>query len=262
VWNRRDWKAIIGPWRPWAFEACVTFAGASWMALMGPFGTDRIGLGERFALQFVLAGAVVGLYGLAGRIALTLGRERGWPPWASLAGGALAASLPMSVAVAAVVQRHIPAAAAQPAFLWYVQTVLVILPGLAVYAVLLHFVPARLLGTRPPANPGEPSRLARRLPSALGARVLALEAEDHYVRIHTERGSTLVHMRLADAIGELDGLEGMKIHRSWWVARRAAVGARLKGRQLRMVLCNGVVAPVARTAAPALKDAGWPLQQL
>ena len=56
--------------------------------------------------------------------------------------------------------------------------------------------------------------------AAVGVKI-ALQGEDHYVRIHTALGSELVLMRLGDAIQELDGLEGERVHRSWWVARRA-----------------------------------------
>ncbi|NHK28392.1 LytTR family transcriptional regulator [Parvularcula flava] len=58
-----------------------------------------------------------------------------------------------------------------------------------------------------------------RLPVELrGARIEALQAEDHYVRIHTSRGDHLTHMRLEDAIAALSGVDGVQTHRSWWAA--------------------------------------------
>ena len=61
-----------------------------------------------------------------------------------------------------------------------------------------------------------------RLPLRLrGATIRAVQAEDHYLRLHTDRGSDLILMRLSDAVSELEGLEGARTHRSWWVAREA-----------------------------------------
>ncbi|MGH6783457.1 MAG: hypothetical protein ACREBP_02415, partial [Sphingomicrobium sp.] len=45
-----------------------------------------------------------------------------------------------------------------------------------------------------------PRTLLLRLPKRLGEEIVALEAEDHYLRVHTALGSDLVLMRLSDAI--------------------------------------------------------------
>jgi DNA-binding LytR/AlgR family response regulator len=64
-------------------------------------------------------------------------------------------------------------------------------------------------------------------------------------------------MRLSDAIAELDGVEGLQVHRSWWVARDAVDEVKRDGRNLRLRLSNGVEAPVSRNRANDLKSAGW-----
>ena len=71
-----------------------------------------------------------------------------------------------------------------------------------------------------PRSPGRaPARFPDRLPFKLrGAAIRAVQSEDHYLRIHTDRGSDLILMRLSDALDELEGLEGAQTHRSWWVA--------------------------------------------
>jgi DNA-binding LytR/AlgR family response regulator len=103
-----------------------------------------------------------------------------------------------------------------------------------------------------------PARLLERLPARLrGAEIHAVEAEDHYLRLHTSKGSDLILMRLSDAISELEGLEGAQTHRSWWVARQAVQGARrLDGRAV-LELPGGVKAPVSRRYARVLKAEGW-----
>lgn len=100
--------------------------------------------------------------------------------------------------------------------------------------------------------------LLDRLPRRLhGSALHALEAEDHYLRLHTDRGSTLILMPLTEAILEVGGLVGARTHRSWWVAKDAVVSATRGGGRAALSLKNGIVAPVSRTYAPALRDAGW-----
>jgi DNA-binding LytR/AlgR family response regulator len=109
------------------------------------------------------------------------------------------------------------------------------------------------------APAGAPAaRFLERLPVKLrGGELYAVQAEDHYLRLHTSRGSDLILMRLADAIAELDGLEGARTHRSWWVAKAAVADARRADGRGTLVLKNGVEAPVSRSYAGALRQAGW-----
>ncbi|MEM6474868.1 MAG: LytTR family DNA-binding domain-containing protein [Pseudomonadota bacterium] len=106
------------------------------------------------------------------------------------------------------------------------------------------------------AKPSQP-RLIERLPAALGSDVLALEMEDHYVRVHTALGSELLLMRLRDAIAELDDADGRQVHRSWWVARGAVEDVVRDGRNVRLKLPREIEAPVSRAQVSELKDAGW-----
>jgi len=109
-----------------------------------------------------------------------------------------------------------------------------------------------------PAAAEQPVRFLERLPPKLrGARVWAVEAEDHYLRLHTSKGQDLILMRLADAVAELDGIEGLQVHRSWWVARAAiADSARGDGRAT-LTLQDGSQVPVSRTYAKELREKGW-----
>ena len=110
----------------------------------------------------------------------------------------------------------------------------------------------------PEPQRSEPSAFMRRLPPKLrGAELYAVEAEDHYLRVHTDRGSDLLLMRLADALDELGPIEGARTHRSWWVARAAVADARRGDGRATLVLKDGSEAPVSRSYAPALREAGW-----
>jgi hypothetical protein len=89
------------------------------------------------------------------------------------------------------------------------------------------------------------------------ARLIALEAEDHYVRVHTDAGSELLSMRFSEAVGELAQAHGFRLHRSWWAAADAVEDVRWKRGTGEARLAGGLVAPVSRSCAAALKDAGW-----
>jgi hypothetical protein len=102
-----------------------------------------------------------------------------------------------------------------------------------------------------------PAPFLARLPAHLRDGLIALEMEDHYVRAHCRGGSALILMRLRDAVTELAGIEGMQVHRSWWVARAAVVKAERDGRNLSLLLVQGLQVPVARTNIPALREQGW-----
>jgi len=129
----------------------------------------------------------------------------------------------------------------------------------------LHILAARRSATDPApiqthAAPqgAPPSRFLDRFPARLrGAALYAVEAEDHYLRLHTSRGSDLILMRLSDAIAELEGLEGARTHRSWWVARDAVQSADRSEARISLRLPDGLIAPVSRTYGKDLREAGW-----
>lgn len=99
-------------------------------------------------------------------------------------------------------------------------------------------------------------RLARRLkPELRAAEILALEAEDHYVRVHTSAGSDLILLRLSDAIQEMAGTDGLRPHRSWWVARAAINETRRADGRLTLALKSGLKTPVSRAAAAEIRAA-------
>ena len=109
-----------------------------------------------------------------------------------------------------------------------------------------------------PAGSTATARFPDRLPGRLkGAMIHAVQAEDHYLRIHTDRGSDLILMRLSDALEELEGLEGAQTHRSWWVAKSAVKEVARGDGRATLALEGGLTAPVSRRYARALREAGW-----
>jgi hypothetical protein len=111
---------------------------------------------------------------------------------------------------------------------------------------------------RPAAGgPSSRPRLYQRLGPGFQGDILALESEDHYVRVHGAGQSELLFIRLRDAIAEMDGHPGEHIHRSWWVARDAVADVSGNGRNREIRLVNGLRAPVARDSVDRLRRAGF-----
>jgi len=136
-------------------------------------------------------------------------------------------------------------------------TVLVISAAMTSIMILIHW-PGRVTHAPPAGAPAPSIRFMDRLPPKLkGAIIHAVSAEDHYLRLHTSKGSDIILMRLSDAIAELEGLEGAQTHRSWWVARDAVEGARRDGDRVTPTLKGGVEAPVSRPNIRPLREAGW-----
>ena len=106
------------------------------------------------------------------------------------------------------------------------------------------------------AEPSEAFRL-RLSAKRREAKLLAIEAEDHYLRVHTDAGEELITARFGDALQELSGAPGFRTHRSWWVAACAIEGVRWSRGRGELRLTTGMVVPVSRSQAQALKAAGW-----
>lgn len=91
--------------------------------------------------------------------------------------------------------------------------------------------------------------------------VIALQAEEHYVRVCTSNDSELIYIRLTDAIAQMPRSAGIQVHRSWWVAD-AAVARALRGdRRYRLELTNGDVVPVSDRFLNAVRKRGWMRQR-
>lgn len=108
------------------------------------------------------------------------------------------------------------------------------------------------------SEPGaDEARLYGRLSASFVRPIVALQSEDHYVRVHGRRGSELLLMRLRDAIAEMDGCCGEQVHRSWWVARGGFETVEADGRNRALKLLNGEKALVARDSVTRLERIGF-----
>jgi hypothetical protein len=233
-------SAFVGRHRlVWVLAA----AAAAFLAGVGAFGSGAAPLPLRAAYWLI----VMAIGGLIVSIAVDLFDSRDWlEEQAWLKGGALAfaVAFPQTAAVWAITNWLFD----DP---WRPERMIGLFPSVLLVTtafVALHLrLGLPLLVTH--AEPGSsrtPAFLERLPPRLRGGELYAVEAEDHYLRLHTSRGSALIAMRLGDALRELEGVEGAQVHRSWWVARDAVEhGVRRRGR-----------AALTRRAAFAPRSAG------
>lgn len=106
--------------------------------------------------------------------------------------------------------------------------------------------PELLTETTKPA-PGGAAVLLEKLPTRLGKNIVAIKAEEHYTRIYTDQGESLILIRFSDAIALLSQLGGVQTHRSYWV-NAAYVESYIKdGRNSHIRMKTGVDIPVSRS---------------
>ena len=252
------------------------------LAVLAPLGSGYMPLAHRIAYWVSMALAGYVFYKPIGAQIVPLAARLDLPEWFLWGASVAIATVPMATLVWIVNAGGgpVPIPSLEVALVHYA----VVLVVGAVITLLFNLLPATRAG-QVPATPeaaptpvpastlpsaadatatasNAPPALARnplfdQLPPALGSDVIALEMEDHYVRIHTALGSELVLMRLRDAMAHVAHIEGQQVHRSWWVARLAVEDVRRDGRNVRLVLAGGLEAPVARAQVSELRDAGW-----
>ncbi|HEV2078300.1 MAG TPA: LytTR family DNA-binding domain-containing protein [Allosphingosinicella sp.] len=224
------------------------------MGELGPYRTLDAPDGLRRAYWLL---AVVGA-GLAGIVADGALGPRIRSFWAQIAFVSLAITPPVTLFVYALnaVLLDLPRRPwLLPQLAWQVLVVMLLIMTLR--ALLWRRVVETRTVVMPPLPEAERRFRLRLSAKRRGARLIAVEAEDHYVRVHTDAGSELVPMRFAEAVEELDRAHGYRLHRSWWAAAEAIEAVRWNRGSGEARLAGGIIAPVSRSYAPALKEAGW-----
>ncbi len=221
------------------------------LAAIGAFDTDGAEPWRRFAYWLPLIAA-------AGIVHAMLERQPSvravTPAWAraALTVGLMTLILTPLVWLASVAVFGASASVSRLAAL--TPGVLVVSAAIALLLALSRPPTPPAVAAEPPVpSAGTPTGLAALLPLPLRRSALvAVEAEDHYLRVHTEAGSALIRMKMADALSVLEGVAGFQTHRSWWVAEAAVVEARWRKGRGALRLRNGLEVPVSRSFAPRL----------
>jgi len=245
-----DWaRRLSGSHRP----IVVVLGVGTFLSILAPYDTAALGWPWVWVYWtgLIAAGGVVGF----GTGAFLNRWRPNWPQWVQYFGAAIAVSLPVTAMVfglnAYLAGRLVWSTL--PLTFFFVFVISAFVTGVSWVIDTLAERPA----------PGAPApqagaALLEKLPVRLReARIWALEAEDHYLRVRTDRGDALILMRLSDAAAACEALDGARTHRSWWVAREAVADARKGDGRGVLTLKDGAEAPVSRTYYPALRDSGW-----
>ena len=244
----------VEPGRRFALDLMLLAGLGLAMAALGPYRT--LDVPDLLRISYWLA-AVTGA-GLVGIVIDRLigPRIRGF--WTRIAAVSALATLPATPFIYALNAAMLDLPRRPwliPQLAWQVLVVIALV--MALRALLWR----RIVETRtlvvPPLPEAERAFRLRLSAKRRGARLIALEAEDHYVRVHTDAGSELVAMRFADALEELALAHGYRLHRSWWACAEAVEAVRWKRGGGEARLTGGIVAPVSRNCAATLKEAGW-----
>ena len=240
----REWLHQLVTWRHLTILAAVILLFV-WIA---PFGTyTRLSGLERF-LYWTLAIGLNWVFGvLATPLAVSLMRIVRLPQWVGIGAGALVAALP-GTGVVLFLEAWLDESLETATELAFVYA------SVALIHVVIGYVGTELVRRRvhiagvPPSEVSATSaQFLARLSPALGTRLLHLRMRDHYVEAHTDQGSELVLMRFTDALKELDGIEGMRVHRSHWIAAEAVSRVAREGGRTFVELTNGERVPVSRS---------------
>jgi len=219
------------------------------LAVIGPFTTfenqdfsARLVFWGLMATSCYFVGFIVSVF--VGHLALQVGATE---VLARLTGG-VTSGLPVTIAVW-VINKHIYGHTMEGRFSFITLLVSCTIISMAIAMIVYQVSKAHRADEVDETVDTNSVALLRRLPVELGHDILCLEAQDHYVNVITLKGSALVLIRLSDAIAELEGIEGLRIHRSWWVAKDAIVKTTRENGKLMVVLSNDIVLPVSRTYA-------------
>lgn len=251
--------------RTWSSPLVTSLGGSValgvFLGFAGPFGSFRsLAHPERYAFWF---GCVATGYGLA---LATLQLLRGvtvfsrLPTIAAIVVVALISTLPMMFVVAWGLEAVLPGRSTPPdrlvSLYVSVASVQLIIAGIVVWPFHGGPFPGGSPSTaRDAALPAglDTEPFFARVPERLGRDLVALEAQDHYLMVHTRRGSALISMQLGEAIQILPPQLGFRAHRRWWVARGEVAGLRRDGQQTRLEMTGGLTVPVGRTYLAAVR---------
>ncbi|MEL7099733.1 MAG: LytTR family DNA-binding domain-containing protein [Pseudomonadota bacterium] len=236
----REWLRLRGPLGIWLVASLLAAAA-------GPFGTysalpeiwTRAGYWSGVAAVSVLLGVI------AGRLSQRIGPNL-WqaPLWIGL-------TLLIAGLVHAVNLFLFPDWGGFGSYLYLVSVVTIVV--VSVHAIL-WLVGASVFKAREESPTGD--ALMRRLPAELRGPLVRLEAQDHYTRVVTTKGQTLVLMRLSDAMANLPETQGLQVHRSHWIARDAVRAVRGGRAATVLEMSDGAEVPVSRKRRDAARGAG------
>lgn len=236
------------------------------IGLLGPFGTFDNPPAVRMLSWAIWLVAGYLFFRPTGVVAGWLCEATGLPRFAGRLIALVVASVPVTLIVIMMVGRISFADALRSPGFWTMYLYICVISAVASISMAALFArrtpddapAAALAAAEPVAKTESPVEATPALPLPPGfGPVRALKGEDHYVRVIGDGREELILMRMRDAIERLGDVEGLRIHRSWWVAKDAVAAVRRDGRAAVVVLTSGHEAAAARDMMPQLRAAGW-----
>lgn len=107
-----------------------------------------------------------------------------------------------------------------------------------------------------PADPGaQASPFFNKMKLELGRKIVALEAQEHYVKVYTQKGEGLILYRFGDAVQEVaPSCPGLRVHRSYWVAENAVSEVISAKKSYKLLLSNGLEVPVSNSYSKVVEQ--------
>jgi len=231
-------------------------------ALTGPYGTlDRLTPGTRLGYWLALHAMAWSIAIVFSVIAEILLRRHITSMFARMMIGSIVAALPIGFGITLI----------DLAFFGTISTVagslrqsLGSIPLCALFCILSYMTMHRQIaiaavgtdlaetktasaaGIRPQTP--QPPILSRLKPENRGA-LIRLTVRDHYTEVVTTRGRELVLLRFGDALMEIGNTEGIRLHRSHWIAADHIASLKRDNGKLFIVARDGVEMPVSRSYA-------------
>ncbi|MGB0900921.1 LytTR family DNA-binding domain-containing protein [Halocynthiibacter sp.] len=83
--------------------------------------------------------------------------------------------------------------------------------------------------------------------------LLSIQAQEHYVELRCINRSGITRLSISKAVKAVEAVDGMQVHRSWWVARRAAKQLKREDGKLVLELNSGETISVSRGRSSAVR---------
>ena len=197
--------------RRWLGHGALLVGAGALATIASPFGTSALEIGPRFLYFFGVISLGWVQWVVIVRTIHRVTSTDPWPPFVCVIVSSTAFASLMALEIN-LVRGWLPGAMERPGvmpFFW-------LLGGTLAFCLFGQFLVRFVAATDsdPPQDARDEIRFLKRIPNGIAGDLLSLRTEDHYLRIHTSAGNDLILFRLKDALGELDGADGMQVHRS------------------------------------------------
>ncbi|MCU4653333.1 LytTR family transcriptional regulator [Roseibacterium sp. SDUM158016] len=212
-------------------------------AAFGPFGTyEGLSLWSRVVFWAVIMSAIGLMMHTSVSIALPAPSLARFPRAVRLGFAAMLAAVPGVAVVIFVFRVMVEPTMGADAFpyLWFQ------VASIGWIACLFEY--REVAVDRPTAGPAVvATAFNKRLPPGEVHDIVSISMMDHYAEVTTPRGKHLVLIRLSDAMAELEGLPGLRIHRSHWIALKHLEAVAGSAKKPVAVLSDGRELPISKT---------------